>query len=110
MNILFNRDVKEFYGDDSDKFFILINAALSFFQANEEIEDPIFSQLGRSETTIFNDNDCADKIVEFMTVIADKNQLYVSPYEFAQAALSASNIRRNGKDAWLSEIKQAIAA
>ena len=108
MNILFNRDIKEYYGEDSDKFFILINAALSFFQANPGIEDPKFSGLAGSDL-IFNDNSCADMIVDVMTQFADRKELYVSPYEFTQAALSAANIRANGKEAWVEWIKKVNA-
>ena len=106
MNILFNRDVKEFYGENSDKFFVLINAALSFFQANPDMKDPQFSQINGTDM-VFTDNSCADEIMEAMRTISDSKELYVSPYEFAQAALSADNIRENGKDSWLAEIKEA---
>jgi hypothetical protein len=88
---------------------VLINAALSFFQANPNIEDPEFSHLKGSDL-VFEDNDCAEDIVAYMCRIADEKQLYVSPQEFAQAALSATNIRRNGKDSWIDQIKTANAA
>jgi len=103
MNILFNKDLKEFYGEQSDKFYSLINSALSWYEAHPDEEAPDFGVFN-GEVLQGNSFD----LLDYVTKMADHRQLYVSPLQFAQAITEAWAIKSDGKDEWIKGMKDLV--
>jgi hypothetical protein len=103
MNILFNRNVRDFYGNQSDKFYSVINSALSFYEAHPKEEEPDYAILN-GEVLMGNGFDLHD----YMVRKADERELYVSPTQFAEAAVEAWSIKTKGSEAWLDGIKGLV--